>query len=108
MSLWKGEKMTANGNAAARRAVLELRVRNHAGVMSHVVGLFSRRAFNVEGILVLPIGEGTESRIWLLVNDDERLEQLEKQLRKLEDVLEVGKHPQGPEVFGRLEEGFRR
>lgn len=33
------------------RAVLEIDVNNHAGVMSHVVGLFSRRAYNVDGIL---------------------------------------------------------
>lgn len=38
---------------ALSRAVLEIDVNNHAGVMSHVVGLFSRRAYNVEGILVL-------------------------------------------------------
>ena len=45
------------------RTVLELTVRNHPGVMSHVCGLFSRRAFNVEGILCMPVGEGRESRI---------------------------------------------
>ncbi|MCG3147073.1 MAG: hypothetical protein PCFJNLEI_00510 [Verrucomicrobiae bacterium] len=35
---------------------LELTVQNHPGVMSHVCGLFARRAFNVEGILCLPVG----------------------------------------------------
>lgn len=35
--------------------ILELTVRNHPGVMTHVCGLFARRAFNVEGILCLPI-----------------------------------------------------
>ena len=40
------------------RAVLELTVNNHPGVMSHVCGLLSRRAYNVEGILCLPIGDG--------------------------------------------------
>jgi hypothetical protein len=39
-------------NQALARTVLELDVNNHPGVMSHVVGLFSRRAYNVEGILV--------------------------------------------------------
>ncbi|MDF3008108.1 MAG: ilvN [Enterobacter kobei] len=29
--------------------ILELTVRNHPGVMTHVCGLFARRAFNVEG-----------------------------------------------------------
>ena len=51
-------------------------MRNHPGVMSHVCGLFARRAFNVEGILCLPLKDGQQSRIWLLVADDQRLEQM--------------------------------
>ena len=58
------------------RVILELAVRNHPGVMSHVCGLFARRAFNVEGILCLPLKDGQQSRIWLLVADDQRLEQM--------------------------------
>ena len=52
---------------AADMAVLELIVDNHPGVMSHVCGLFSRRAFNVDGILCLPLEDGATSRIWLRV-----------------------------------------
>lgn len=74
---------------AAPRAVLQLEVVNHPGVMSHVVGLFSRRLFNVEGILCRAIGDGQHSRIWLLVHEDRRLPQLIRQLQKLEDVLRV-------------------
>lgn len=33
------------------------------------VGMFSRRAYNVEGILCMPVGKGDTSRIWLLVNE---------------------------------------
>jgi acetolactate synthase-1/3 small subunit len=40
--------LTRTENQALARTVLELDVNNHAGVMSHVVGLFSRRAYNVE------------------------------------------------------------
>ena len=40
------------------RPVLEIDVNNHPGVMSHVVGLFSRRAYNVEGIICVPVGSG--------------------------------------------------
>ena len=50
--------LTRTENQALARTVLELDVNNHAGVMSHVVGLFSRRAYNVEGILVMPVGSG--------------------------------------------------
>ena len=80
-------------------AVLRLHVRNHPGVMSHVCGLFARRAFNVEGIVCLPVGDATQSAILLLVHDDERLEQLVHQLRKLEDVLDIERTTDGREVF---------
>lgn len=69
--------------------VVEIKVKNHPGVMSHITGLFARRAFNLEGILCGRIGNGEESKIYLLVNDDENLDQILKQLQKLYDVLEV-------------------
>ncbi len=79
--------------------VLRLLVRNHPGVMSHVCGLFARRAFNVEGILCLPVGDGTRSAILLLVNEDERLEQVIRQLRKLEDVVAIERADAARGVF---------
>ena len=94
-------------NETATRAVLELTVNNHPGVMSHVVGLFSRRAYNVEGILCLPVGDGATSRIWLLVNEDERLPQMIKQVEKLVDVQSVNRHAADHKVFVRLEEFFK-
>lgn len=102
--------MNANNREESRalaRAVLEIDVNNHPGVMSHVVGLFSRRAFNVEGILCLPVGNGSSSRIWLLVAEDRRLPQLVSQLEKLEDVRAVRRHGADHAVFERLEEFFR-
>lgn len=92
---------------ALARAVLEIDVNNHPGVMSHVVGLFSRRTYNVEGILCLPVGDGRQSRIWLQVNEDLRLAQMIKQLEKLEDVLAVRRHSAEHEVFGRLADFFQ-
>lgn len=94
-------------NQALARTVLELDVNNHAGVMSHVVGMFSRRAYNVEGILCMPVGDGVVSRIWLMVNEDIRLDQMVKQVEKLEDVLAVRRHGAEHRVFERLEEFFR-
>jgi acetolactate synthase I/III small subunit len=88
-----------------RCTVLELTVNNHPGVMYHICGLFSRRAYNVEGIMCLPIGGGLQSRVWLLVNADQQLEQVIKQAAKLEDVLEV-RRGGDKAVFERLEEIF--
>ena len=84
------------------RTVLDVLVKNHPGVMSHVSGLFSRRAFNVEAILCLPVNGGEESRIWLLVNEDERLEQMIRQMRKLQDVHDVRLRPDAAETFAQL------
>ncbi len=72
-----------------RSTVIELRVRNHPGTMSHITGLFARRAFNLDAIVCVPIDDGATSRIRLLVSDDSRLEQLERQLAKLHDVLDL-------------------
>jgi len=83
----------------AGRTALRLLVRNHPGVMSHVCGLFARRAFNVEGILCVPIGDGAQSAILLDVDEDARLPQVIAQLRKLEDVLDVRPAPGGREAF---------
>ena len=83
--------------------MLELRVRNHPGAMSHITGLFARRGFNLEAILCVPAGDGTESRILLLVADEPRLEQVERQLAKLYDVLAVRHRPDlGPGFFRQL------
>ena len=39
--------------------IIELIVNNHHGVMSHITGLFSRRGFNLDGILCGKIDDGT-------------------------------------------------
>ena len=100
-------EMRSHDDTQRRRTVLELTVNNHPGVMSHVCGLFSRRAYNVEGILCMPIGDGNRSRIWLLVNENGRLVQMIKQMLKLQDVLDVRRHGADHAVFVRLEEFFR-
>lgn len=88
---------------AINSALLELRVNNHPGVMSHICGLFARRAFNVEKILCLPIDEGKESRIYLEVNANQSVDQIIKQLLKLEDVSEVNKACDENNVFWRIQ-----
>lgn len=82
--------------------VLELTVNNHPGVMSHICGLFSRRAYNLEGIVCVPIASGETSRMWLQVNEEQKLEQVIKQVRKLPDVLDIVRHDAGHEVFAGL------
>ena len=82
--------------------ILDLFVCFFFGVMTHVCGLFARRAFNVEGSLCLPIQGSEHSRIWLLVNDDQRLEQMIAQIDKLEDVTNVARNQSDPTMFNNI------
>lgn len=82
--------------------VLELVVNNHPGVMSHICGLFSRRAFNVEGIVCMSVGNGSTSRIRFMVGADQRLDQIVKQVDKLQDVLHVFERKNGIDLFAGL------
>ena len=85
--------------------VLEIDVNNHAGVMSHIVGLFARRACNIEGIVCIPSADGLTSRIWFLVRD-EKLPQMTKHVGNLEDVRAVRRRDKFHDSFKRLPELF--
>lgn len=92
-------------SAILQSTVIELRVRNHPGAMSHITGLFARRAFNLDAIVCVPLGDGATSRMLLLVSDEPRLDQVERQLAKLYDVLSVQHRPDlGVDYFARLSE----
>ncbi|GKX41228.1 acetolactate synthase isozyme 1 small subunit [Pectobacterium carotovorum subsp. carotovorum] len=99
-------QLTSPTQSTSSQVTLELSVRNHPGVMSHVCGLFARRAFNVEGILCMPLANGEESRIWLLVKDDQRLQQMISQVEKLEDVLQVRRHGEEMRIFEQVAEFY--
>src|SRR5215468_4865018 len=88
-------------------AILRLLVRNHAGVMSHICGLFARRAFNVEAIVCLPIGDRSHSAVLLQIDQGERIDQLLCQLRKLEDVMAVEAAPDAAAAFAAMESWCR-
>ena len=86
----------------SKRHTLSVLVENRPGVLARIAGLFARRAFNVEGILCLPIQDSDKSRIWLLVNDDQRLEQMISQIDKLEDVVKVARNQSDPSMFNKI------
>ena len=70
------------------RIVLSLLVDNTSGVLSRVAGLFSRRGYNIESLTVGVTADERYSRMTVVAFGDQNvLEQIEKQLRKLEDVL---------------------
>lgn len=65
-------------------------VENRSGVLSRISGLFSRRGFNIESLAVGPTQDPTISRVTIIADgDDYTVEQIEKQLNKLVDVIKV-------------------
>ncbi len=70
--------------------VLSVLVENHAGVLSRVSGLFSRRGYNIDSLVVCETGDPKKSRMTIVVRGDEYiLEQIEKQLSKLVEVISI-------------------
>ena len=84
-------------------AILRLTVNNHPGVMLQICGLFARRNFNLDGIFCTAIDQGQTSCIWLKVDETDKLEQVIKQLAKLEDVLAVEERSDVQGRFAELE-----
>ena len=65
-------------------------VENHAGVLSRISGLFARRGFNIDSLAVGVTNDPTISRITIVVDGNEYIvEQVEKQLNKLIDVIRL-------------------
>ena len=73
-----------------KRYVLSVLVENHAGVLSRVSGLFSRRGYNIDSLTVGETFNPEQSRMTIVVRGDEYiLEQIEKQLSKLVEVISI-------------------
>ncbi|MBF9001651.1 MULTISPECIES: acetolactate synthase small subunit [Vibrio] len=72
------------------RRVISLLLENQPGALSRVVGLFSQRGYNIESLNVSPTDDETLSRLNITTDSDGmQLEQIQKQLHKLIDVLKV-------------------
>lgn len=65
-------------------------VRNHYGVLARVSSLFGRRGFNIDSLTVSPTMDEEISRITLVtIGDEYTLEQILKQMKKLEECISV-------------------
>lgn len=75
---------------------LSILVENHAGVLSKISGLFSRRGFNIDSVAVGVTNDPKVSCITIVANGDEYVvEQLEKQLNKVIPVIKVKTFEEG-------------
>ncbi len=82
--------MAIHDPTPVQQRVLSVLVENRAGVLSHVVGLFSARGFNIDSLAVGETQDPTISRITLVAQGDAKtLEQIKKQLNKLIDVIKI-------------------
>ncbi len=82
--------MAVHKTTPVQQRILSVLVENRAGVLSHVVGLFSARGYNIDSLAVGETEDPTMSRITLVSQGDEKtLEQIKKQLNKLIDVIKI-------------------
>jgi acetolactate synthase I/III small subunit len=80
----------SNEKTKALRHTLGVLVENQSGVLSRVAGLFSGRGFNIESLTVAETIDPEISRITLVTSGNEQImEQIIKQLRKLVNVIKV-------------------
>lgn len=70
--------------------VYSLIVDNTTGVLSRISGLFSRRGYSIDSITAGVTADPRFTRITIVASGDELiLAQIEKQVRKLEDVIQI-------------------
>ena len=72
------------------KKTISVLVENQPAVLNKITGLFSRRAFNIESLAVGVTDDKTISRITIIVDSGNNVvEQVEKQLNKLVEVIKV-------------------
>ena len=73
-----------------KKQVFSLLVNNNTGLLSRVAGLFSRRGYNIDSITSGTTMNKSLTRITVVATGDVQiLSQIEKQLAKLEDVVDI-------------------
>ena len=71
-----------------QKVVFSILVDNTSGVLSRIAGLFSSRGYNIDSLTVGVTADPRYSRATVVTKGDQQiLDQIEKQLNKLEDVV---------------------
>ena len=85
------------------KKVFSILVENTSGVTSHISGLFSRRGYNIDSFSANVTSDPRITRITIVTSGDELiLEQIEKQIAKLCDVIDVTELESGSSVTREL------
>jgi acetolactate synthase I/III small subunit len=78
------------GLRTGRKHILSILVENKPGVLTRVAGLFARRGFNIDTLVVGPTEDEQFSRITLTLDGAMHpIDQVTKQLHKLVNVLKI-------------------
>ncbi len=81
------------------RHTISVLVENKFGVLARVAGLFSGRGYNIDSLNVSETEDTTVSRMTIVARGDDRiLEQINKQLNRLIDVIRVSDVTSEPHV----------
>jgi|GEM_PF-25424 acetolactate synthase-1/3 small subunit len=89
----------AQRKTETRLHVLSLLVENKAGVLARIAGLFAGRSYNIESLCVGETHDPAFSRMTIVTRgDDKVVEQIEKQLRKIIEVVKVSNITDVPHV----------
>lgn len=76
---------------------------NRFGVLNRIAGLFSKRGYNIDSLVVASTEDERFSRMTIVaIGDDATLAQITKQLRKLVDVAHVRQLPSSEAVMREL------
>ena len=72
------------------RHIISILLQNEAGALSRVANMFASRGYNIESLNVAPTADETVSRLTLVTTGSEAvIDQIEKQLGKLVDVVDI-------------------
>ena len=86
-----------------KKKIFSLLVHNNAGLLARVAGLFSRRGYSIDSITSGVTMDERYTRITVVARGDEQiLSQIEKQLLKLEDVVDINVLADGESVCREL------
>lgn len=81
------------------RHTISVLVENKFGVLARIATLFAARGFNIDSLAVGETENPDVSRMTIVVRGDDRiLEQVEKQLNKLVDVIKVSDFLEAPHI----------
>lgn len=78
------------GAANTMKHTISVQVENKFGVLARIAGMFSGRGFNIDSLTVGPTLDPNISMMTIVVRGDDRtLEQVDKQLNRLVNVIQV-------------------